>query len=160
MFISDEEKRQIMAELARGNPEMLTQESSPNLSQDEQKLNDDTRASKKVVPIRDSKLQTTPEKPENDSTILAEDTLKILSQDIVRLVEERLVVNRSKHKIGEAIVRKEIETRIIQVPVRYEKLIVEQVSPERKQLVEINLGQAEGAGIELTDVTNLYPEIT
>ena len=160
MFISDEEKRQIMAELARGNPEMLIQESSSNLSQNEQKLNDDTHVSEDVTPIGDSKLQITPEKPENDSTILAEDTLKILSQDIVRLVEERLVVNRSKHKIGEVIVRKEIETRIIQVPVRYEKLIVEQVSPERKQLVEVNLGQAEGARIELTEVTNLYPEIT
>ncbi len=160
MFISDEEKRQIMAELARGNPEMLIQKSSSNLSQNGQKLNDDTHVFEDVTPIRDSKLQITPEKPENDSTILAEDTLKILSQDIVRLVEERLVVNRSKHKIGEVIVRKEIETRIIQVPVRYEKLIVEQVSPERKQLVEIDLGQVEGAGIELTEVTNLYPEIT
>jgi hypothetical protein len=37
---------------------------------------------------------------------------------------------------------------------------VEQISPERKQLVEINLGQAEGGGIELTEVTNLHPEIT
>lgn len=91
---------------------------------------------------------------------MAEDSLEILSQDIVRLVEERLVVSRSKHKIGEVIVRKEIETRIIQVPVRYEKLIVEQISPERKQLIEINLGQAEDTGIELIEVTNLHPEIT
>ena len=159
MFISDDEKRQIMAELARGNPEMLIQESSSNLSQGERKLNNDTCASEDVTPIADAKLQNTPEKLENDR-VLSEDTLKILSQDIVRLVEERLVVNRSKRKIGEVIVRKEIETRIIQVPVRYEKLIVEQVSPERKQLVEINLGQADGTGIELTEVTNLYPEIT
>ena len=160
MFISDDEKRQIMAELALGNPEMLIQESSSNLLQGEQKLNDDTRAFEDVTPISDFKLQPTPEQPENDSNLLSKDTLEVLSQDIVRLVEERLVVNRSKHKIGEVIVRKEIETRIIQVPVRYEKLIVEQVSPERKQLVKIDLGQAEGAGIELTDVTNLQPEIT
>ncbi len=159
MYISDEEKRQIMEELARGNPEMLIQESSSNLSQGERKLNNDTYASEDVTPIPDSKLQNTQEKLENDR-VSSEDTLKILSQDIVRLVEERLVVNRSKRKIGEVIVRKEIETRMIQVPVRYEKLIVEQVSPERKQLVEINLGQADGTGIELTEVTNLYPEIT
>ena len=159
MYISDEEKRQIMEELARGNPEMLIQESSSNLSQGEQKLNNDTYASEDVTPIPDAKLQNTQEKQENDR-VSSEDTLKVLSQDIVRLVEERLVVNRSKRKIGEVIVRKEIETRIIQVPVRYEKLIVEQISPERKQLVEINLGQAEGGGIELTEVTNLYPEIT
>ena len=160
MYISDNEKRQIMEELAQGNPEMLIQESSSNLSQSEQKFNNDTRASEDVTQIPDSKLQNTPEKSENDNALLSEDNLKILSQDIVRLVEERLVVNRSKRKIGEVIVRKEIETRIIQVPVRYEKLIVEQISPERKQLVEINLGQAEGGGIELTEVTNLYPEIT
>ncbi len=160
MYISDKEKRQIMEELAQGNPEMLIQESSSNLSQSEQKLNNDTRASEDVTQIPDSKLQNTSEKSENDNALLSEDTLKILSQDIVRLVEERLVVNHSKRKIGEVIVRKEIETRIIQVPVRYEKLIVEQVSPERKQLVEINLGQAGGTEIELTEVTNLYPEIT
>lgn len=160
MYISDEKKRQIMEELARGNPEMLIQESSSNLSQGERKLNNDPCASEDGTPIPDSELQNTQEKLENDSALESEDTLKILSQDIVRLVEERLVVNRSKRKIGEVIVRKEIETRIIQVPVRYEKLIVEQVSPERKQLVEINLGQADGTGIELTEVTNLYPEIT
>ncbi len=160
MYISDKEKRQIMEELAQGNPEMLIQESSSNFSQSEQKFNNDTRASEDVTQIPDSKLQNTSEKSENDNALLSEDTLKILSQDIVRLVEERLVVNCSKRKIGEVIIRKEIETRIIQVPVRYEKLIVEQISPERKQLVEINLGQAECGGIELTEVTNLYPEIT
>ena len=159
MYISDEEKRYIMEELARGNPEMLIQESSSNLSQGDRKLNNDNCASEDVTPIPDTKLQNTQEKLENDR-VSSEDTLKVLSQDIVRLVEERLVVNRSKRKIGEVIVRKEIETRIIQVPVRYEKLIVEQVSPERKQLVEINLGQAEGGGIELTKVINLHPEIT
>jgi len=64
-----------------------------------------------------------------------------LEEEIIRLLGERLVVDRGKRKIGEVIVRKEIETRMIQVPVRREKLIVEQVSPERKQLAEINLGR-------------------
>jgi len=63
-----------------------------------------------------------------------------LEEEIIRLLGERLVVDRGKRKI-EVIVRKEIETRMIQVPVRHEKLIVEQVSPERKQLAEINLGK-------------------
>jgi len=46
-----------------------------------------------------------------------------------------------------------IETRMVQVqvPVRHEKLIVEQVSPERKQLAEIDLGQEEFSGIELSE---------
>lgn len=56
MFISDEEKRQIMAELAQGNPEMLIQESSSNLSQDEQKFNARTCAFEDVTPIPNSKL--------------------------------------------------------------------------------------------------------
>jgi len=68
---------------------------------------------------------------------------EVLEEEIIRLLGERLVVDRGKRKIGEVIVRKEIETRMIQVPVRFEKLIVEQVSPERKQLAEINLGQED-----------------
>ncbi len=70
------------------------------------------------------------------------------TEEIIRLLEERLVVDRSKRKIGDVIVRKEIETYMIQVPVRREKLIIEQVSPEHKQLAEIDLGQEE-----ITDIT-------
>lgn len=160
MFISDEEKRQIMEELAHGNPEMLIQESSLNLSHGEQKLNDNAHASGDVMPMPDSRLHNTQDQPDNDSALLSDDATKVLSQDVIRLLGERLVVDRSKRKVGEVIVRKEIETRIIQVPVRYEKLIIEQVSPERKQLVEINLGQAEVTGIELAETANQYPQIT
>jgi sporulation protein YlmC with PRC-barrel domain len=74
---------------------------------------------------------------------------EIGEENIIRLLEERLVINSSKHKVGDVIVRKEIETRMVQVPVRREKLIVEQVSPEHKQLAEIDLGQEEISGIEL-----------
>ncbi len=76
-------------------------------------------------------------------------------EQIIRLLEERLVVESSKRKIGEVIVRKQVETRMIQVPVRREKLIVEQISPEQKQLAEIHLGQEEISGIELTDIERL-----
>ncbi|BAY46497.1 hypothetical protein SAMD00079811_41090 [Scytonema sp. HK-05] len=71
-------------------------------------------------------------------------------EEIIRLLGERLVIDRTKRKIGEVIVRKEIETEIVQVPIRREKLIVEQVSPERKQLAEIDLGQEQISGIDLT----------
>ncbi len=70
-------------------------------------------------------------------------TSEVLEEEIIRLLEERLVVDHNRHKVGEIIVRKEIETRMIQVPVRREKLIIEQVSPEYKQLAEIDLGQEE-----------------
>jgi stress response protein YsnF len=85
----------------------------------------------------------------------AAETPEVLEEEIIRLLGERLVVDRGKRKIGEVIVRKEIETRMIQVPVRFEKLIVEQVNPEQKQLAEINLGQQEVAGIELSDAASI-----
>ncbi|WP_138498000.1 YsnF/AvaK domain-containing protein [Nostoc sp. PA-18-2419] len=76
----------------------------------------------------------------------------VSEEKIIRLLEERLVVESRKRKIGEVIVRKEIETRMVQVPVRREKLIVEQVSPEYKQLAEIDLSQGEISGLELSEV--------
>jgi stress response protein YsnF len=76
-------------------------------------------------------------------------------EKIIRLLEERLTVETGKRKVGEVIVRKEIETRMIQVPIRREKLIVEQISPEHKQLAEIDLGQEEISSIELTEAERL-----
>ncbi|MFM6040352.1 MAG: DUF2382 domain-containing protein [Sphaerospermopsis kisseleviana] len=70
-------------------------------------------------------------------------------EKIIPLLEERLFVDHNKQKVGEVIVRKEIETEMIQVPVRREKLIVEQVSPQHQQLAEIDLSHGEIPGIEL-----------
>jgi stress response protein YsnF len=86
-------------------------------------------------------------------------------EEIIQLLEERLVVNSSKRKVGDVIVRKEIETRMVQVPVRREKLIVEQVSPEHKQLAEIDLGGEEITGIEfaegeIPEVASLHKGLT
>ncbi|MDF5719793.1 MAG: DUF2382 domain-containing protein [Rhizonema sp. PD37] len=86
---------------------------------------------------------------ENNSEVESGDENKV-EEEIIRLLGERLVVERNKRKVGEVIVRKEIETRMIQVPVRREKLIVEQVSPEHKQLAEIDLGEEEISGLALT----------
>ncbi|MBV6624330.1 MAG: DUF2382 domain-containing protein [Rivularia sp. (in: Bacteria)] len=66
-----------------------------------------------------------------------------IEEDIIRLLGERLVVERSKRKIGEVVIRKEIETRMIQIPVRREKLIIEEPGIEPKQLAEIDLGEEE-----------------
>lgn len=75
----------------------------------------------------------------------------------IPLREERLVVNRHKRKIGEVVVRKEIETRMIQVPVRREKLIVEQVSPEYKKLTEIILGEGDGYRLGSDEALGITP---
>ncbi len=87
----------------------------------------------------------------NDNPRVIDIDLPEVSEGRIRILAERLVVARSKVKLGEVVVRKEIETRMIQVPVRREKLIVEQVSPESRQLANTELGQA----IELNS-----PEIT
>jgi stress response protein YsnF len=84
---------------------------------------------------------------------------QVLEEEIIRLLGERLVVETSKQKVGEVIVRKEIATRMVQVPIRREVLIVEQISPERKQLAEIDLGidlGQETTGIELPE--NAHPD--
>lgn len=57
----------------------------------------------------------------------------------ISLLEERLAVRVDRHKVGEVIIRKEVETQIIEVPIRREKLIVEQIVPEHKQLATIDL---------------------
>lgn len=74
---------------------------------------------------------------------------EVVEEESIRLLGERLIVDRSKRKAGEVTVRKEIGTRMIQVPVRYERLIVEQISPEYKQLAAIDLGQGEISGTEI-----------
>jgi Domain of unknown function (DUF2382) len=70
-----------------------------------------------------------------------------LSEEVIPLLEERLMVNLIRRKVGEVVVRKEIETHILQmqVPIRREKLIVEQVLPEYKRLAEVDLGQVVSA---------------
>lgn len=76
---------------------------------------------------------------------------QVVEEEAIRLLEERLVIDRSKHKIGEVIVRKAVETHIVEVPVRREKLIVEQISPEHRQLAEIDLSQGDLSAVELAD---------
>ena len=79
----------------------------------------------------------------NDSEQIGNQVLKGVSEEKISLLEERLIVDFVRRKVGEIVIRKEIDTCILQVevPVRREKLIVEQVSPDYKRLAEIDLGQ-------------------
>lgn len=81
----------------------------------------------------------------------AENTSEVVEEEIIRLLEERLIVSRNKWKVGEVIVRKEIETEIVKVPIRREKLIIEQVGEETKQLAEIDLASGEVTGTALRE---------
>lgn len=101
----------------------------------------------------------TPEKQE----LLVNDLLE--NELVIPLWDERLKINRQKRKVGEIVVRKEIETRLIKVPIRREKLIVEQVSPDYQQIAILELGQAEITefnnfdNVETFEVTSL-PTVT
>ena len=85
-------------------------------------------------------------------------TSNILTQEIFLLLEERLQVELTRRKIGEIVIRKEIETQLVQVqvPIRREKLIVEQVSPVYELLAEIDLGQTSNSG---TIVNHINDEV-
>ena len=90
-----------------------------------------------------------PTLPVNQESIPSSDEItEVVEEEIVRLLEERLMINRSKWKVGEVVVRKEVENKIVQVPIRREKIIIEQVSPETKLIAEIDLGKGEITGVE------------
>lgn len=97
---------------------------------------------------------------ENLETSEEEEDFDIVDREVIRLLEERLVINRSKRKVGEVIVRKEIQTRMVQVPIQWEKLIVEQVGDDPKVLAEIDLGEGNITGIDLTEIKSDRQEPT
>jgi sporulation protein YlmC with PRC-barrel domain len=88
-----------------------------------------------------------------EESLLSHET-EVVEEEVIRLLEERLIVDRNKRKVGEVIVRKIIETRMVQVPVRYEKLIVEQVNPEHKHLAEIILDGEDLNDIDISELTS------
>jgi Domain of unknown function (DUF2382) len=63
-------------------------------------------------------------------------------------LEERLNIGYQRRKIGEVTVRKVVATRIVEVPVRYEKLVIEQVNPQQKTLAEVDLSQEQSDTVE------------
>jgi uncharacterized protein (TIGR02271 family) len=73
------------------------------------------------------------------------------------LLEERLFVNHQRRKIGEVIIRKEIETQMVEVPIRREKLIVERIGENPERLAEIDLSQGEISGVEIREDSGFSP---
>ncbi|MFB2838130.1 YsnF/AvaK domain-containing protein [Floridanema evergladense] len=93
-----------------------------------------------------------PESYINEEDYSPSPTADVAEEEVIRLLEERLIINQQKRKVGEVIVRKEIETRMVEVPVQYEKLIVEQVSPEPKIIAEVDLTQPQDVATTSNDV--------
>jgi hypothetical protein len=80
----------------------------------------------------------------------------------IQLVEERLVVNRKRNKVGEISVRKVVETEMVQVPIRREKLVIEKIG-DGEPLVEVGLGETRihGDGLGTATATaDAAPELT
>lgn len=70
------------------------------------------------------------------------ESTKFVEEATIPLKAERLVIERERKKVGEVVVRKEVETEYIQVPVKREKLIIEQVGEEESiRLAEIPLSE-------------------
>lgn len=59
----------------------------------------------------------------------------------ISLLEEKLQVARRQEKIGEVVIRKEVETRMVKLPIRREKLIVERVGENPELLTEVIVGE-------------------
>ena len=77
----------------------------------------------------------------------------------ISLLEEKLVVERHKLKVGEVIVRKEVETRMVHLPIRREKLVIEKVGVTNEYLTQVDLGEGEINGVkfsDLSDTDNIY----
>lgn len=82
-----------------------------------------------------------------------------LEEHQISLLEEKLIVKRFKQKVGEIIIRKEIETRTIHLPIRREKLIIEKAGATTEQLAQIDLKEGKVNGVkfsELSDTDDLY----
>jgi hypothetical protein len=73
------------------------------------------------------------------NSLLTSEEIDLTPEQAIQLLEERLVVRSDKRKV-----------RMIEVPIRREKLIVEQVQPRYERLAEIDLGKA--TEIELSGV--------
>ncbi len=69
----------------------------------------------------------------------------------ISLLEEKLQVARRKQKVGEVIVRKEVETRMVKVPIRREKLIVERIGKNPERLTEVVIAEEKVNGFKYED---------
>lgn len=72
----------------------------------------------------------------------------------ISLLEEKLKIDRRKRKVGEVIVYKQVETKMVQVPIRREKLIVKRIGKQPEQLVEVTINNEEVNGFDLAELAD------
>lgn len=74
----------------------------------------------------------------------------------IDLVSEALKIRRQRHKVGEIVVRKVVETDWVQIPVRREKLIVEEVG-QPEPLYEVTLGTTRVQNSAAESISTMPP---
>ncbi len=72
----------------------------------------------------------------------------------ISLLEEKLKINRRKRKVGEVIVYKQVETKMVQIPIRREKLIVKRIGKQPEKLVEVTIDNEEVNGFNLAELAD------
>jgi uncharacterized protein (TIGR02271 family) len=70
----------------------------------------------------------------------------------IPLLEEKIKINRRKQKTGEIVVRKEIETKTVQIPISREKLIIERIGKHPEQLAEVIIKEEKVNGFEFGQI--------
>ncbi|MEL6930019.1 MAG: DUF2382 domain-containing protein [Cyanobacteria bacterium J06600_6] len=77
-----------------------------------------------------------------------------LALEKISLLEEKLQVARRREKVGEVVIRKQVETRMVQLPIRREKLIVEKVGQNAEKLAEVILTEETLNGFNYDELNN------
>ncbi|MGF1569604.1 MAG: YsnF/AvaK domain-containing protein [Nodosilinea sp.] len=66
----------------------------------------------------------------------------------IQLLEERLLVNRKRVKVGEIRIRRVVETEIVEVPIQREKLVIERTDGSEPP-IEVSLNDTQLHGFEV-----------
>ena len=77
----------------------------------------------------------------------------------ISLLEEKLKVTRRQEKVGEVVIRKQVDTRMVSIPLRRERLIIERAGENPEQLTEVIIAEETVNGFkydELNDNDSLY----
>jgi hypothetical protein len=72
----------------------------------------------------------------------------------ISLLEEKLLVARLKQKAGEVVIRKQVETRMVNIPLRREKIIVEKIGKNPEQLTEVIVAEETVNGFKFSELDN------
>lgn len=70
----------------------------------------------------------------------------------ISLLEEKLQIARRKQKVGEVIVRKVVETKVVTIPIRREKLIVERIGNNPEILTEVVISEEKVNGFKYDEL--------